>query len=140
MSLDFSGAESQELNMFEKLTSFAKENRLKTSAGAVASVVAIITGLWSIDGHYAKAEDLQKVEKKLEIGQQAMQLELNIQLNKQTQRALQMQIEDIEAKEDAKKSDAVDKARKQRLERQLKELRQETQTLSNQKFQLQAPK
>lgn len=126
--------------MFEKVTSFAKENKLKTSATAVASVVAIITGLWSINEHFATAADLQKVERKVEIGQQAMQLELNIQLNKQSQRALQMQIEDIEAKEDARKSDAVDKARKQRLERQLKELRQETQTLSNQKFQLQVPK
>jgi len=128
------------MNLLLRVSEFAKENWLKTIAGAFTALVAVVTGLWSIDEHYAKAADLSKVEKKLDLGQQSMQLELQIQLNKQTQRDLQSKIEDIEAKEDVKKADSVDKARKSRLTRQLSEIQAETNTLMNQKIQMQVPR
>jgi len=121
-------------SMLDKLSDFVKENWLKTVAGVIVSVATIITALWSIDEHYAKAADLEKVEKKIDVNQKGMALELQIQLNKQSIRDLQSKVEDIEAKEDVKKSDSVDQARKKRLLRQLDEIQRETNTLTRQKY------
>lgn len=122
--------------MLDKLEEFVKDNWLKTVAGVIVSVATIVTALWSIDEHYAKAADLEKVEKKIDTSQKGMALELQIQLNKQSIRDLQSKVEDIEAKEDVKKADSVDQARKKRLLRQLDEIQRETNTLTRQKYEV----
>jgi len=118
----------------QKMADYAKENWLTTAGGAATAIIAIITGLWSIDEHYAKAADLSKVEQKVDANTRNMTLELQIQLNNQSARDLKGKIADIEDKEAAKKADAVDAVKKQRLLRDLADIQRETNMLTRQKF------
>lgn len=67
-----------------------------------------------------------------------MQIELGIQLNKQTIRDLQSKIGDIEAKRDVGKMDNVDAGKLRRYERDLADLKRETEQLERRKFQVES--
>jgi len=121
--------------LIQQIFNYVKENWIPTSLGTITAVIALITGLWSIDEHYAKAADLSKVEQKVDSAQRNMSLELQIQLNKQTSRDLKSKIADIEDKEAVTKIAApVDKMKKDRLLRELNEINRETNALTAQKF------
>jgi hypothetical protein len=117
-----------------------KENWIKSAAATLTAIVALFTGLWTLDSHYAKAEDLNRVERRMDANQQVSAIELQIQLNKQWMRNLQNQLDDIDARTDAKVATPVDRTKRSRITRQLEDLKHDNDMLTQQKFELQRSK
>lgn len=116
-----------------------KDNWFK-SASFVTVMVALFTGLWTFDAHYAKAADLDTLSKRMDTNQQSSALELQIQLNKQWVRNLENQLDDIEAKIEARAASKVDQSKRPRVMKQIEELKKDNNRLERQKFELQVPK
>lgn len=122
--------------LIQAIKTAINENKIKTVGATITALAAIFGFLWSFDAHYAKAADLEQIESKVTRGQQQMQLDLLIQLNKQSLLSLDEKLADIEDKEAARKADPTDRAKKARLMRKQQELQREIEIASRQKFQL----
>ena len=127
--------------LIRAMTQAVVENKITTAASILTASLGLIAGIWAFDAHYAKAADLDAAVQTLSIGQKSLQLELRIQLNRQTLRDLQSKVDDLDDKlSTVKKVDPVDLNKKKRLEQNIDDLKNEITQLQSQKFQVENPK
>ena len=126
--------------LIRAMTQAVVENKITTAASILTASLGLIAGIWAFDAHYAKAADLDAAVQTLSIGQKSLQLELRIQLNRQTLRDLQSKVDDLDDKlSTVKKVDPVDLNKKKRLEQNIDDLKNEITQLQSQKFQVENP-
>lgn len=114
---------------FSDIFNLLKSNKLASLAGTFTAIGLIVSGMWAVDARYAKAADVGKVERSLE----AQNIQVQIQLNKQSIRSWQDKIDDVD---DKSKPTEDDLKKKRRWERQVEELKLENKTLQEEMIQL----
>ena len=122
--------------MLEHLITHFKSNKLSQIGGVLTFVGMIVTGIWAVDARYAKAAEVNHVQRKVEQSTQDMSLELQIRLNEQAIRTWQDRIDDLE---DQPRLTEGQKNQKRRWQRQVDDLKKENEQLKRQQFELRKP-
>lgn len=119
------------------LLNLIKSNKIASITGSMTAIGMLIAGIWAVDARFAKAADINQIQRQVQQTTQDVSLELQIQLNDQSIRGWQEKIDDLEDKE---RLTVDERKKKARWQRNVDDLKQKNQQLRQQQFELRKPR
>jgi len=105
--------------MSTQLIKTAKDNPIKSALSIMASIAAVVVFIWSIEGRYVSAADFSQYQKR----QEQFQHQQQETINSFQRRQIDNELFELEFKVNNGEATPLDRAKIQRLKRQLIELR-----------------
>lgn len=105
--------------MSTQLIKTAKDHPYKSALSILTSIATIVLFVWAVEGHYVRAADFSQYQKR----QEQFQLQQKEALKSFQRQQLDNQLFDLEFKVQNGTATPLDRAKIERLKRQLQELR-----------------
>ena len=105
--------------MSTQLIKTAKENPIKTALSTISSIAAVVMFIWAVNSHFVSAADFSKYQQRQEQFQQQQQESFKAFQRQQ----IDNELFELEFKVQQGNATPLDRAKIQRLKRQLNELR-----------------